>query len=123
VLISLVAAVAVVVAEIPGRWWIAIAVTLIEVLFPGWVFVSTKYNLTDEELLVRSGPFRWHIPLVSITSIDRTRNPLSGPALSLDRLAVSYGDGRCILISPRELDEFLAEIKTRIAATRQASER
>jgi hypothetical protein len=56
--------------------------------FPLWILGSTSYTLTSSHLLVRSGPFRWLIPLDSIQSIMPTRDPLSSPALSIDRLRI-----------------------------------
>src|SRR4051812_1849219 len=54
--------------------------------FVAWTFTTTRYLVGDGDLLVRSGPFRWRIALASIGSIVPTNNPLSSPALSLDRL-------------------------------------
>ena len=48
--------------------------------------LSTCYRITATELLVRSAFFRWRIPLVQIVEVFPTHNPLSSPALSLDRL-------------------------------------
>lgn len=78
-----------------------------------WIFLSTYYELNDRELVVRSGPFRWHVPLDSIASVRPTRNPLSSPALSLDRLELRYGAGKWLLISPRDRDRFLADLADR----------
>ena len=70
-------------------------------------------GLTEHDLLVRSGPFRWRVPLGQIHSVTPTRNPLSSPALSLDRLRIEYGDGKWILISPRERERFLEALEAR----------
>ena len=45
-----------------------------------------------------------------ITSVRRTRNPLSSPALSMDRLSIRYGKGRRIMISPADQAGFLEAI-------------
>ena len=87
----------------------AIAV-LLGALFPLWLFASTDYRVSDGECLVRSGPFRWRIPLDDIEAVRATRNPLSSPALSLDRLEIRYAGGRKIMISPRDRAGFLAAI-------------
>ena len=75
-----------------------------------WLFASTDYRVSDGECLVRSGPFRWRIPLDDIEAVRATRNPLSSPALSLDRLEIRYAGGRKIMISPLDRAGFLAAI-------------
>ena len=75
------------------------------------VFRNTYYELGKEELRVVSGPFRWKIPLSEITNIRPTRNPLASPALSMDRLKVSYGKRKFVLISPADKDGFLRAIR------------
>jgi len=81
--------------------------------FVVWVFTTTRYTVRAGALAVRSGPFRWRIALEEITEIVPSRNPLSSPALSLDRLEVRYGRGRLLLISPRERRSFLAAVVAR----------
>jgi hypothetical protein len=50
------------------------------------------------------------IEIKSIRKIYRTNNPLSSPALSLDRLAIVYNKFDEILISPKERNEFIDEL-------------
>ena len=86
--------------------------------FP-WVLAATDYTLTDTDLRVRSGPFRWRVPLHEIRSIAPTHNPLSSPALSLDRLRIEHGERKWLMISPRDKDGFLRELESRRAALRR----
>ena len=82
---------------------------------PLWVLTSTSYTLTPAELIVRSGPFRWRRPLADITSITPTRNPLSSPALSLDRLRIETRGKAALMISPADRAGFLADLEARRA--------
>ncbi|HEY4319925.1 MAG TPA: PH domain-containing protein [Gemmatimonadales bacterium] len=75
-----------------------------------WITFATSYTVGDGLLLVRSGPFRWRVPLDQITRITTSRSVQSAPALSLDRLDVAYGAGRHILISPTPRHAFLQEL-------------
>jgi hypothetical protein len=100
------------VADDPGLW-ISLPLLVAGALFVLWVLATTAYVIGDEHLDVRSGPFRWRIPLREITSIQRTRNPLSSPALSLDRLAISYGRGGSCMISPADQAAFLEVLRSR----------
>jgi hypothetical protein len=74
---------------------------------PLWLFLSTSYTVSTAHLTVRSGPFRIVVPIASITRVAATRSIESAPALSLDRLAVEYGTGKRVLISPSDKAGFL----------------
>lgn len=79
-----------------------------------WLLYGTRYGILGGVLVVRCGPFRWRIPLSGVDSVRPTRNPLSSPAPSLDRLAVRYDGGRrTILISPEDKGGFLRALVTR----------
>jgi len=77
-----------------------------------WILYGTSYLLTAELLLVRSGPFRFVVPLAAIESAMPSRNPLSSPACSLDRLLICYGR-KSILLSPVRREKFLQELASR----------
>jgi hypothetical protein len=111
--VTLGAIVAAAVAPIPGKWAIVLPILLIGVALPAWIFLATRYTLTQTDLLVRSGPFRWLVPLRAIDRVVPTRCPLSSPALSLDRLRIDYGGGRSIMISPRARETFLQDLHRR----------
>ena len=78
---------------------------------PLWILLGTRYELTPGRLLIRCGPFRWTVPLKEIRAVEPTRNPLSSPALSLDRLRIDYGRGSSVMISPRDQARFLADLE------------
>ncbi len=68
------------------------------------------YEITTSSLRIRSGLLRYQIPLSSIESVRPTRNPLSAPAWSLDRLRIDYRKNdrlRFALISPENKMSFL----------------
>jgi len=105
------ALIAVMIVDTPWPIRIAVAaVTVLVIILLFAVFTRTHYTVAHGELRVVSGPFRRTIPLAEITSIEPTRNPLSSPALSLDRLKVSYGDKKYVLISPANKAGFLSAI-------------
>lgn len=83
------------------------AIALIAIGFMFWILFGTQYRIDERTLLVVSGPFRWRVPIDSIISITATHNPLSAPALSLDRLEICYGRQRSILVSPQDRAGFL----------------
>jgi len=79
-----------------------------------WVLYGTGYTITSDQLLIRCGPFTFPVPLNEINAVTPTRNPLSSPACSLDRLKIAYSDSmRSIMISPKDKPEFLSTIVQR----------
>jgi hypothetical protein len=90
---------------------IALLVLVAGIGLPLWMLLGTRYEITPERLLVRCGPFRWTVPLREIRAVTPTRNPLSSPALSLDRLRIDYGRGSSVMISPRDKARFLADLE------------
>lgn len=74
------------------------------------VLLGTVYTVDRGILLIRCGPFRWRVAIDSITAVEETRNPLSSPALSLDRLRIRYGKHRQVMVSPADKAGFLRAI-------------
>ncbi|WP_041720467.1 PH domain-containing protein [Alkaliphilus metalliredigens] len=82
-------------------------VMLLTVIFVGWLWFGTNYGISKGILKIKCGPFKWYIPIKDIKSIKKTRNPLSSPALSIERLQIRYGYSSMILISPKDRDRFI----------------
>lgn len=105
------ASIAVMFSDSPAKWWVIVQTLGVGVALPLWLLVSTRYTLDAHLLIVRCGPFKWRIPIADITGISPTANPLSSPALSLDRLRIDYDRSRQLMISPRDKAQFLQDIK------------
>ncbi|UJP06302.1 MAG: PH domain-containing protein [Nitrosomonas sp.] len=78
--------------------------------FPLWIFMSTQYMVDDTDLEIISGPFSWHIPIQSITSVQETHNAATSPALSFDRLEIMYDENRSIYVSPLDKAAFIQKL-------------
>ena len=102
-------------APLPFAFRLFMSVLLaLSAAFVLWVLYGTRYTLTDSALVIRSGPFGWLLPLDSITEVFPTRNPVSSPACSLDRLHIRYGTGRSdLMISPEDKASFLQDLAAR----------
>ena len=74
------------------------------------LWINTKYYIRDEHLVIKGVLKDTLIPIVSITSVNSTRNPSSAPALSMDRLEINYGNFDFVLISPLEKERFMEEL-------------
>jgi hypothetical protein len=98
---------------------IAVAV-FVAALYVGLLF-PIRYGINDTHLIVRHGLCRYRIPLADISEVQPTRNPLSSPALSLDRLRIQFGQGffKGVMISPAERDRFLNDPAERTGMKRE----
>ncbi|MDC4844464.1 PH domain-containing protein [Acinetobacter baumannii] len=84
------------------------------ILVIGLPIFSTYYVVETNILVIKSLIFRWKINIDDITQIEPTHNPLSSPALSLDRLKISYmKNGRIakVMISPKDKEGFLNTLR------------
>lgn len=95
----------------PMTWGVAVFTAGIGAGLPVWLIRSTYYAIGSEYLLVRCGPFKFNIRLTEISHITPSNNLLSSPALSLDRLRIDYGQGRSLMISPCDKEQFLKDIR------------
>jgi hypothetical protein len=82
-----------------------------------WLLRGTNYTLDDRNLIIRSGPLRWTMAIDDIRSIRKPngffRGGRSSPALSMDRLEITYGPNKRMMISPENQEQFLADLKSR----------
>lgn len=80
-----------------------------------WLPIFSTYYVVEKNILViKSLIFRWKINIDDITQIEPTHNPLSSPALSLERLKISYmKNGRIakVMISPKDKEGFLNTLR------------
>jgi len=91
-------------------------------IYFGLVF-PMRYGMDDTHLIVRFGICRQRIPLTDVIEVYPTSNPLSSPALSLDRLCVQFGQGffKAVMISPVDRDHFLAEFAQKAGMKREGN--
>jgi hypothetical protein len=94
--------------------WVGLGLMLFFLVFISYLITSTYYQVSATILFIRCGFFfKRRIEIDSIRQIRETRNPISSPALSLDRLEIAYKKYDTVLISPREKEKFIAHL-TRI---------
>ena len=71
------------------------------------MFYNTHYTIRENKLYVQSGLIMFRrIDISSIKSVEPSRNPLSSPAPSFDRIKVRYGKWSMILLSPKDKKGF-----------------
>ncbi|TCP61547.1 PH domain-containing protein [Baia soyae] len=78
-----------------------------------WIYFSTYYKFTNDEIIVKSGPIRRNIPYQSISSVRKTKSLIASPALSiLDRIEIVYSNGS-VIISPKDKKDFVNMLKSK----------
>jgi hypothetical protein len=97
--------------SVHGEWFVALPVFFIGICLPVSLLAYTSYTITEKSLSIRSSLFKWEIALKEISAIEPTNDPLSSPALSLDRLRIEYGQGKSIMISPLNKAEFIRDLQ------------
>lgn len=101
---------------VPGDGRLLAALAIAPILaFLAWICMGTYYELREDHLLCRSGPFRERIPYANIRSLRLRQNLLSSMALSRQRIEIrQHGKGYILgttLISPEERECFLEELR------------
>ncbi|ENV81073.1 MULTISPECIES: PH domain-containing protein [Acinetobacter] len=80
-----------------------------------WPVLNTRYIVTQDQLIIHSMFLKWTISRSQIQQITPTHNPLSSPALSLDRLKIDYqkdGKTKSVLISPKNKQKFIEALQS-----------
>jgi hypothetical protein len=82
-------------------------------LFIFYTYVYTSYVVTDDnKLKIRSGfLYNQEIYIKSIKKVRPTKNHRASPALSSDRLEISYNRYGRVVVSPNNKTEFIRELK------------
>jgi len=93
---------------IVNQIWIGFLINLLTTLFIVYTLLTTQYTINKDRLRIQSGfLYDETIYINNVISLTETRNPLSSPAASLDRLELKLKSSHIILISPKEKDEFI----------------
>ena len=88
--------------------WIGLSINISVLIFVGYTFMTTYYIIDHKVLKIRCGLFfNKTIAIDTIQKISESRNPISAPAASLDRLELFYSQNKSILVSPREKKKFI----------------
>lgn len=97
------------VIEEPSVMTIVITILLIGMLVA--ILFGTKYVIEGEDLIIYGGLYKKKIAINQITSLRPTKNPLSAPALSLDRIEITFNPAmRLALVSPKDKETFVKKL-------------
>lgn len=91
--------------------WIGLLIHFAVILLILYLFSKTYYVVEGNQLRIKAGFLvNMLINIDEIRKINETRNPISSPALSLDRLEIVYKKYDRVYISPREKAEFIQDM-------------
>ena len=92
---------------------VAPIILLILVLaFITFLLTSIKYTIENQNLNIKAGfLINQNINIMNIESIKKSKNILSSPAASLDRIEIIENNKNSILISPKNKIEFIEKLK------------
>lgn len=93
-----------------GGGWLGLVLLLVGAVLPMWVVMSTRYHITENELRVRAGPFRWRVELSEIKAVSACHSVRLAPALSRERLQITYGKGQQLMVSPPDRYGFIFDL-------------
>ena len=92
--------------------WLLGFLLILVIAFILYIFLKTKYTVTGNTLRVQCGfLYNEKIKISSIRQIKETNNPISSPALSLDRLEIKFENYGSVLISPKEKVAFIEHLQ------------
>lgn len=87
------------------EYLLSVVFSLVLVLFY-FLSKTIKYVIKGDSLMI----WKTQIKINSIRKIYKTNNPLSSPALSLDRIAIVYNKYDEVFISPKARKQFIEDL-------------
>lgn len=94
-----------------GQTVLGLLIFVLFILWPAWITLSTNYSIRGEFLYVRFGPLRYRIRIEEIHQIEARKTLKFGPALSWDKLCLTYGaNNKKLYISPADKYTFVYDL-------------
>lgn len=92
--------------------WLGTITCTLVTLFLVNIYTQTYYTITiDDRLVVKCGILEtFEINIHDIEWVRKTTELTNAPALSIQRLEISYKGGR-ILVSPKDREKFVADLR------------
>ncbi len=91
--------------------WVGVLINLPVIIWLLHLYLSTYYVIRDNTLTIVCGVFyKQGILINEITKVRSTNNPLSSPALSMDRLEIQFTGKKTVMISPKDKRGFIEHL-------------
>jgi Bacterial PH domain len=85
-------------------------IMVVPAILLAWIWFGTGYKIENSKLEIQSGPYKKTINIDEINKVRNTKNPFTAPALSMDKIEISYGKYEFITISPKNKEEFIRQL-------------
>ncbi len=93
------------------RLWIGLILVTLTLLFSAFVIFTITYQIHQQQLIVRCAYYTYPpIDILGIKKISSTKNFVSAPAASLDRIEIRYNQYDHIIIAPKNQQLFLEKL-------------
>lgn len=94
------------------RFYIPLIIALPVMLLATYTVLSIEYKITEDKLIISSGPFyKLQILISSIHKIEETWGIRKSPAGSTDRLEIFYNTDDSVMISPKDKTGFIKTVQ------------
>lgn len=92
--------------------WIGLAIITCIATLIVFYLITMKYIISNgEKFIIKSWFSNYEIDIKSIHRIRKTSNPISSPAASfIGRIEIHYNNGKTIIISPNQKEEFISDL-------------
>ncbi|WP_053428615.1 PH domain-containing protein [Rossellomorea marisflavi] len=75
------------------------------------IWFRTGYRVEAEEVVIYYGLITLRVPIQEIERVAFIKSPFVGPALSVDRIGITYSASKFLTVSPRNQEEFLQVLR------------
>jgi len=92
--------------------WIGLLINLLVIIFIAYIFLRTYYIIDEGILRVKCAFFiNKSFEISRVTEVMETNNPISAPAASLDRLEIVFDNHDSVIISPKQKNDFILQLR------------
>ena len=92
--------------------WLGLLITILIGIFCAYIFLQTYYVIDGKTLRVKCAFLvNQSFDIRQITKITETNNPIGAAAASLDRLEILLDNSESVIISPKQKNEFIDDLK------------
>ena len=97
---------------IKDRVWIGLIINVLVAVFIAYIFLQTYYTIDKGILRVKCAfLINKSFEISRVTEVRETNNPISAPATSLDRLEIVFDNYESVIISPKQKNDFILQLR------------
>lgn len=94
-----------------GEWLWIFVIPLVLGIVNLLIWFRTGYRVEAEEVVIHYGPVTINVPIQEIERVGYMKSPFVGPALSVDRIGITYSASKFVTVSPRDQNGFVEALR------------